>query len=85
MINPKDKALELIEKFTEPTKVPNIKGILVVDIDAAKQCALICVDEIITASPSAPILSDNGSFVGDIEESTKWWETIKKEIENLHM
>ena len=39
------KAKELVEKFIEPTKVPNIKHVWVEDIDAAKQCALILVDE----------------------------------------
>jgi hypothetical protein len=43
----KEKAKQLIEKFIEPTKVPNIKNIWVEDFDAAKQCALIAVDEIL--------------------------------------
>jgi hypothetical protein len=49
----------------------------------AKQCALIAVDEIIKSSPSLPILSDNGTFGSDIEESTKYWNEVKEEIQKL--
>ena len=45
-----------------------------------KKCALITVDEIINSSPSLPILSDAGNFVNDIEESTKYWKEVKKEL-----
>lgn len=48
-----------------------------------KKCTLICVDEIINSSPSAPIISDKGTFVDDILESTKWWNQVKQEIEKL--
>lgn len=44
-MTPQEKATELIKKFIEPTKVPNIKGIWVEDISGAKQCALIAVEE----------------------------------------
>lgn len=44
--------------------------------------AVLCVDEILKASPSAPILSDKGSFVNDIAESIEWWQQVKQEILN---
>ena len=69
----KDKAEELIEKY-QIFSINHKK--------LAIQCALICVDEILKASPSAPILSDKGSFVNDIEESTEWWKQVKQEILN---
>lgn len=82
-MKPKEKAIELRNKFIEATKVPNIKKVWVEDLDGAKQCALICVDEILNASPSLPILSDGGGFGDDINLSTEWWQEVKQEIENL--
>ena len=75
-MTPKEKAIELANKFCSHQDVfkPN---------KASKRFALIAVDEIINSSPSAPILSDAGSFVNDIEESTEWWKKVKKELENL--
>lgn len=72
----KQKAIELTDKFLNADYTDN-------SIFGAKQCALIAVDEIINSSPSAPILSDAGSFVNDIEESTEWWKEVKQEIINL--
>jgi len=70
-MTPKLKAKELVEKFIEPTKVPNIKHIWVEDIDAAKQCALIAVDEIIQA------------FNNECSTSIHYWQGVKQEIQNL--
>lgn len=72
-MTPKEKAEELVNKYT------NAYG----NNLFSQKCALICVDEIINSSPSCPILSDNGSFSGDIEESTEWWQQVKTEIEKL--
>lgn len=72
-MTPKKKAESLIEKF----------GFNCRECDNAKYCALICVDEIINSSPSLPILSDNGTFGNDIEESKVYWLSVKKELEKL--
>jgi hypothetical protein len=77
MNNAKEKAKELIEKFY--SKYNNVRK----DKKYSKEqirMALICVDEIIASSPSLPILSDNGSFGSDIEESTNWWKEVREEI-----
>ena len=37
---------------------------------------MVLVNEIIESNPSLPILSENGSFGSDIEESTKWWKEV---------
>lgn len=78
-MEPKLKAKELIEKFIEPTKVPNIKHIWVEDTDAAKQCALLSVDEILNSLDSKKIIYGSDYR---FEENT-YWEQVKKEIENL--
>ena len=58
-MTPKEKAQELFTKFSSNT----------VHYDAAKQCALIAVDEIIK------IIHTN------MED--KYWQEVKQEIENL--
>jgi len=80
-MKPKEKAEELIEKFIEPTKVPNIKHIWVEDIDAAKQCALIAVDEILYT------FNTNWQWCSvAMEDKVLWskefefWKKVKEEI-----
>lgn len=82
-MTPKEKAKELLEKFIEPTKIPNVKGIWENDLDTAKQCALICVDEIsiLQVLRSTKLASKiDGYFESD---SLEYWEEVKKEIELL--
>lgn len=70
-MTPKEKAKDLIEKFTDPTKVPNmVKNIWVEDIDSAKHCALIAVNEILKQCEDV-----NFSGFG------LYWEEVKSEIE----
>ena len=75
MDSTKEKAKELIEKFIEPTKVPNIKHIWVEDIDAAKQCALIAVEEILNIDNVKPYILH--------KEIINYYTKVKEEIENL--
>jgi hypothetical protein len=58
----KDKAMEIAMKFDK-------KG----ETDNAKQCALICVDEIINTYPS-PWSSL------DVDPQKDYWEEVKQEI-----
>lgn len=76
-MTPKEKAKELIKKFTEPTKVPNIKKVWVEDLDAAKQCALICVDELILSTTP-----DNNPRPKN-RMDREFWQEVKSEIEKL--
>jgi len=48
-----------------------------------KEIAPKVVDEIINASPSLPILGDNGTYGEDIELSTNYCQEVKQEIEKL--
>ena len=71
-------AEELVNKFIKPTiKWNPINGVgYYNDINAAKECALITVDEVI--SNIEPSVS-----MDVISERIKYWEEIKKEINNL--
>ena len=62
-MTPKEKSIELVQKFNYDNK-----HFLMYD---AKQCALICVDEILKEIPKR----------FDIEE--RYWERVKQEIEKL--
>ena len=67
-LTPKEKAKEIFGKMYFADDLMDNYPIC---FKTAKQCALITVEEIINSSPSLPILSDAGSFVNDIKESTK--------------
>ncbi len=64
-----EKAHELVSRFY-PHSFSEFDGSLV----AAKKCAIICVDEILEF--------EHNSF--ELEtEATKYWQSVKTEIQNL--
>ncbi|HEY9885925.1 MAG TPA: hypothetical protein V6C96_01565 [Vampirovibrionales bacterium] len=79
----KEKAIELVEKmqvihYTKLRSRPEHKGIPVsMHHDQVKQCALICVDEIL----------NNYSEISKITHRAKsheeYWQKVKEEIEKL--
>jgi hypothetical protein len=60
-MTPKEKAKELINKFNIPHPFQKL----------AKQCALICVDEILN------------EYWSHDTKRRDWWRQVKTEIENL--
>ena len=75
-MTPKEKSEELFVKF-----YPNwYDNGLVVKRKYAKQCALICVDEILKASTIK--LSPSGN-VGKFVYIDEYWQQVKTEIEKL--
>lgn len=62
----KEKAKELIIKFRYQEKYT-------LNIEVAKQCALICVDEIISACEYNLVETHN----------SVWWNKVKEEINKL--
>ena len=79
-MTPKEKANELIEKFlNQPINFPYIDtvdkqciGSGYMTYNSAVKCAIIAVDEIITANPI--------SHVGN--STIKYWQAVKQELEN---
>jgi hypothetical protein len=71
-MTPKEKAKELVDKFD--IDVLDREGTSAMNLYEAKQCALIAVDEILNAVHIAQT---------DIIEYYKYWEQVKKEIEEL--
>ena len=73
----KDKAKELVDRFKGVTRPFSKRRTLKVDIhpEHAKQCALICVNEIVQV-----LWNVGHSFSND---EIKYWQEVKKEIEKL--
>lgn len=71
-MNPKDKAKELVEKFKEHTMYWHEVDGWVVNLDSAKACALIVVDEMIEEV--------HKDFTSD---TYSYWQQVKQEIQNL--
>ena len=71
-MTPKEKAEELVRIFYY--NIPNDE--MGRDDDAAKECALIAVDEILKAV-------DNPDETYLMKHSVNYWKEVKKEIENL--
>ena len=80
-MTPKEKAIELIDKFNNHTvkELFYLKnGKVIEGKTEAKQCALIAVDEILKLE------NNNGYyFDGTNVTSISFWQEVKQEIENL--
>lgn len=95
-MNPKEKAKELVEKFIpfvdlsilpESTNTDEFESTPM--MENSKQCALICVEEILNYSDAVSSISGvfhrhsvNGNYV-DADIENEWWRQVKTEIEKL--
>lgn len=92
-MTPKEKAEELIDKFSERKKLlTETKGwIEHIDSSKAKGHALTAVDEIINSTPSEPNFADWDDCGGEhryfydaqITHALHFWQEVKKELEKL--
>lgn len=76
-MTPKEKANELVEKFSKIEHTYLIGRGKYMFIEESKKCALIAVDEIIKALESDRIIY--GSIYR--YEESEYWQEVKKEIE----
>ena len=73
-MTPKEKAKELVERFIPFSMDNHIEKYA---IHIGKQCALICVDEIIKEYTTLP-------HFGELyEENIEYWNKVKQEIERI--
>ena len=74
---PKERALELLESYKEAIEAITIpKYTSELDLhDAAKKCALLCVDRILGIVLSKPYQEEN--------YLVHWWLEVKREVEKL--
>ena len=76
-MTPKEKAKELVDKFLYANKGHFYQDSPLEDLEAAKECALVAVDEIIDAI-----------FWHEFEvpnKEVKFWFEVKKEIEKIQL
>ena len=74
MITPKEKAKELVDKYIPLSLRLYSDYEWVEEIDSAKQCALIAVDEILIIQ----------EYWGGINNTNyQYWQEVKQEIEKL--
>jgi hypothetical protein len=77
-MTPKEKAIELVDKFIVHTRVYHEVLGWEDYIESAKQCSLIAVDEIIEATK---LVVDRPYFNGILFNT--YWEQVKTEIQSL--
>lgn len=75
-MTPKEKAEQLVNKFILHTE-RYIDGWIESDLQAAKVCALIVVNEILMANPHS------NPFYPDVQSTMGFWNGVRAEIENL--
>ena len=92
-MTPKEKAQELVDKFSERRKIlTETKGwVEHIDSSKAKGHALIAVDEILNSSPLEPNFADWDDCGGEFRywydaqktHAFYFWKEVKQEIQNL--
>lgn len=82
-MTPQEKAISLRDKFIEATKVPNERLMWDEDLVGAKQCALICVDEILNSCPLTSGWAESCKEMPLIPSQVPYWENVKLELEKL--
>lgn len=75
----KQKAYELVEKFIESTLIFDDRGGWLEDKNEAKNCAKICVNEILNNFGQ---LTDGANFYTSYD-AIKYYQQVKEEIEKL--
>jgi len=75
----KEKAIELIERFADLSR--NNKTSILTSFQYDKQCALICVNEVIKSNPT--VIKEQLHGANQVWNSTNYWQEVKTEIENL--
>lgn len=75
-MKPKEKAKELFDKYCLALKTEGDEFGYWTNIIQAKQCALICVDEILE-------IDCFDMSQKNFENQIQYWENVKKELEKL--
>jgi hypothetical protein len=88
-MTPKEKALELLNKFSVHTKAFNDNSGWIIDINSTKECALIAVDEMIQTAKDVfehcwNHISWKAQYdIVDMNKYLCYLEEVKQEIEKL--
>ena len=83
-MTPLEKAIELYNKFFKTVPFLTAECHPLDDYNAAKQCALIAVDEIIEATNMSQFALSNGrKYIPAKIVKHPYWQEVKQEIEKL--
>ena len=77
-MSPKEKVLELVDKYNNQLQKDMA---CIVYVENAKQCALICIEEII--SQWEYIDTYLADLRGELNPNLKYWYEVKKELFKL--
>jgi hypothetical protein len=75
-MTPKEKALELVQRFTKIESFHIHERVVFMPLPEAKQCALIAVDEILSELTEIP-------YGLEYLNRLNYWLEVKQEIEKL--
>ena len=79
-MTPKQEAKDLVDSFRPFTRNEREKGLSSRDLNS-KQCALICVFEIL--KDKAKYLTGTDKLNGKISWKWEYWQEVKQEIDKL--
>ena len=80
----KEKAKELVEKFRDSDRYDYLHNPNGITDEQAKQCALICVDEIIQEHKEVHNATVGENFTHKMSAKlVLYWQQVKQEIEKL--
>ena len=83
-MTPKEKALELVQRFTKIESFHIHERVVFMPLPEAKQCALIAVDEIIEATNMYQYgISNALEHIPSKIVKHPYWQEVKQEIEAL--
>ncbi len=81
-MTPEEKAKELVEKFLKAIDYNGYRDFT--DLQASKQCAIICVDETLSSTPYSPYDGSYYELPQDrIDAAIEYWIQVKVEITKL--
>lgn len=82
-MTPKEKAKELVDKFLYANKGHFYQECPLEDLEAAKECALVAVDEILKILPTNEYLEDLRKYIENRERV--YYKEVKQEIEKIQL
>ena len=84
-LTPKEKAKELVNRFWELDMFDDKGDLYWIGKEEAKQCALICLDEVINSGLGSRLIQFEYSNKNSTKllSPIKYWQEVKKEIEEL--
>ena len=82
-MTPKEKALELVQRFTKIESFHIHERVVFMPLPEAKQCAIIAVNEILKSNNDWDLEQNIWCDTGFFGDCQMYWIAVKQEIENL--